>query len=122
MRTELTLNVKLLCHLYELGSNVMARSVYYKTALKKCVYFYSRLPRYCKPRHFKRMQVSVYTRYVVKNSIGTLSESWAIRICIPKMRKTCFQIIFQKSFLQKKMVISRGSGVKIQPLPNFYHT
>ena len=65
MRIELTLNMKFMYHLYKLDSNEMARPVYYETTLKKSVYLYSRLPRYCKPRRFKRMQVSMYTRYVV---------------------------------------------------------
>ena len=84
MRIELTLNMKFMYHLYDLDSNEMARPEYYETALKKSVYIDSRLPRYCKPRRFKRLQVNVYTRYVVENSTRTLSESWAIGICIPK--------------------------------------
>ena len=39
MQTELILNVKVLYHLYELGSNDMARPVYYNTALYKVCIF-----------------------------------------------------------------------------------
>ena len=35
MRIELTLNMKFMCHLYDLDSNEMARPEYYETALKK---------------------------------------------------------------------------------------
>ena len=35
MRIELTLNMKFMCHLYDLNSNEMARPEYYETALKK---------------------------------------------------------------------------------------
>ena len=33
VRTELTLNIKLLCHVHELDMNEMARSEYYKTSV-----------------------------------------------------------------------------------------
>ena len=77
----------------------MARPVYYETALKKSVYLYSRLPRYCKPRRFKRMQVSVYTRYWFK-----IALEHSARVGLS-------EYVFQNA---KNMVSSRGSGVNIE--------